>query len=296
MPRSIPASGSAELAPVASPEALGGAGPLALTSIFASLTARIGLVLTGITVATAIFGPLLTHVDPFAITGGSLVSPSMAHPMGTDALGRDLFSGVLYGARTSLIIAIAVGALAFVCGVVIGIVAGYRGGWVDDVLMRLTELFQVIPRFFLVVITVALFGPGLDRLVLTLGLTSWPVLARVVRGEVLAIRDLDFVAAAEATGATPVRVVWRELLPNVMPSVLVLTGLMFGQTLLLEASVGFLGLGDPNAMSWGMLAGQAQSFLRVAWWLALFPGIAITTAVLGTNLVADALASALRGR
>ena len=295
MPRSIPASGSAELAPVAAPETLGVRRPPALATILSTPMGRAGCVLTLATVVAGVAGPVLTRVDPFALTGTALMPPSGAHPMGTDALGRDLFSGVLYGARTSLLVAASVGVLVVVCGVGVGLVAGYRGGWLDDVLMRLTELFQVLPRFFLVVLTVALFGPGLDRLVLTLGLTSWPVLARVVRGEVLAIRELDFVRAAEATGASPARIIWRELLPNVVPSVLVLTGLMFGQTLLLEASVGFLGLGDPNAMSWGMLAGQAQSFLRVAWWLALFPGVAITIAVLGANLLADALASALRG-
>ena len=216
--------------------------------------------------------------------------------MGTDALGRDVLSGILYGARTSMLVASGVGVLALLCGLTVGMIAGYRGGWVDDVLMRTTELFQVLPRLFLVVIAVALFGTGLDRVVLTLGLTSWPVLARVIRGDVLAMCQLDFVRAAEAAGASRMRIALHELLPNVMPNALVMVGLLFGQALLVEASVGFLGLGDPNAMSWGMLAGQAQSYLRVAWWLPFFPGLAITIAVLGTNLLADALASALRGQ
>lgn len=293
---SIPASASAELAPIAAPQVVERTAASTLAAVMAQSTGRIGLVLTLATVLGGVLGPLVTRVDPFTLTGPPLLPPSLGHVIGTDALGRDLLSGVLYGARTSLVVATAVGLLAIVCGVTIGSVAGFRGGWLDDLLMRITELFQVMPRFFLVIIAVALFGPGLDRLVLTLGLTSWPVLARVVRGEVLVMRDQDFIRAAEARGASAGRILVRELLPNVAPSVLVMAGLMFGQTLLLEASIGFLGLGDPNAMSWGMLAGQAQSFLRDAWWLALFPGLAITVAVLGTNLLADSLASALRAR
>ncbi len=243
-----------------------------------------------------LLAPVLAIADPFALTGPSLSPPSVDHPMGTDALGRDLFSGVLYGTRTSLLIAAAVALLASACGVTVGIVAGYRGGLVDDLLMRITELFQVMPRFILVAVMIALFGPGLDRVVLTLGFTTWPTLARVVRGEILATRNLEFVLSAEALGATRTRIFWRVLLPQVLPSVLVLVGLMLGQVLLLEASLGFLGLGDPNTLTWGSLAGQAQGYLRVAWWLPLFPGLAITLTVLGFNLFADGLAASPQRR
>lgn len=253
---------------------------------------RVGLALTGLVLVMALFAPLLTSLDPFALTGASLLPPSPSHPMGTDALGRDLFSGVVYGARTSLIVAASVSALAFICGAGVGLLAGFRGGVVDDILMRITELLQVLPRFFLAIVAIALFGPGLDRIVLTLGLTSWPVLARVVRADVLSLRHIEFVRAAEASGASSWRILVRQLLPNVLPSAIALVGLLFGQVLLLEASLGFLGLGDPNAMSWGLLAGQAQGFLRVAWWLSFFPGLAITVAVLAVNLIADALAAA----
>ena len=234
--------------------------------------------------------------DPFATSDEVLRPPSAAHPLGTDDLGRDLFSGVVHGARVSLLVGLVSALTATVIGVAVGGIAGFAGGLIDDALMRITELFQVLPRFFLVVVAIALFGPGLDRLVLTLGLTSWPVLARVLRGEVLSMRHLEFVRAAEATGASGARVLWRHLLPNVLPSAAVLLGLLFGQVLLVEASLGFLGLGDPNALSWGVLAGQAQGYLRVAWWLPLFPGLAITVAVLGSNLLADALSTALGGR
>lgn len=253
---------------------------------------RVGLALVVLVLGMALLGPSLAPHDPFAITGGSLVAPSMRYPMGTDALGRDVFSGVLYGARASLLVAGGVSIIVLVVGTTVGTLAGYRGGWIDDVLMRMTEVFQVIPRFFFAVVAIALFGPGLDRMVLVIGLTSWATLARVVRGEVIATRDLDFVRAAEAMGASATYIVRQQLLPSVLPTLVVTLGLLFGQVLLLEATLGFLGLGDPGAISWGMMAAQSQGFLRVAWWLALFPGLAITCTVLGVNLLADAFSSA----
>ncbi|MDP3984185.1 MAG: ABC transporter permease [Acidimicrobiia bacterium] len=238
----------------------------------------------------------LAPYDPFDPIGPSLDPPSASYVMGTDALGRDLFSGVLFGARTSLSVAAAVGLIVLVIGVIVGTVAGYRGGWVDDVLMRLTEVFQVLPRFFLALIVIALFGPGIDRLVLVLGFTSWAMLARVVRAEVLTLKEREFIEASIATGASPARIVVREIIPNVLPSVTVVLALLLAQVMLLEASLGFLGLGDPNVISWGYLAGQAQRFLRVAWWLSVFPGAAILVAVLGLNLVGDALTDSFGGR
>lgn len=259
-------------------------------------TAIFGAGLLTAIVTVALLAPMLATADPYSLAGPSLAPPAPAHLMGTDVLGRDLYSGLLYATRTSLLIATATGLLASVCGLSVGIVAGYRGGIVDDLLMRFTELFQVLPRFILVAVIIALLGPGIDRVILTLGLTSWPVLARVVRGEVLATRNLEFVLSAEALGATRLRIFWRVLMPQVLPSVLVLVGLTLGQVLLIEASLGFLGLGDPNTLTWGMLAGQAQGYLRVAWWLPLFPGLAITLTVLGFNLLADGLSAMIQRR
>ncbi len=286
---------SAELAPIAAPSVSRFYRSSTLGTIARLTTGRIGLALMAATLAMALLAPVLATSDPLALTGPPLSPPSFGHPMGTDALGRDLFSGVLHGARASLVAALAVVVLAFVCGATIGMAAGYHGGVLDDILMRTTELFQVVPRFFLVIVVIALFGPGLDRLVLLLGLTSWPVLARVLRGEVMAMRQLDFVRAAQARGASTARIIWRELLPNVLPSALVVLGLLFGQVLVIEGSLGFLGLGDPSVLTWGVLAGQSQGFLRVAWWLVLFPGLAISLAVLGANLLADAIATGMRG-
>jgi peptide/nickel transport system permease protein len=256
----------------------------------------VGLALTLTVVAIALLAGALAPADPFAPVGPPLAPPSPAHPMGTDALGRDLLSGVLYGARTSLLVAASAGAIALVVGALVGTVAGYRGGLADDGLMRVTELFQVLPRFFLALVVIALFGPGLDRLVLVLGFTSWALLARVLRAEVLSLRTQEFVAAAVAAGATDARVLRREILPNALPAGTAYLGLLLAQVILIEASLGFLGLGDPNAISWGYLAGQAQRFLRVAWWLAFFPGAAIAVTVLGLNLLGDALTEVLAGR
>lgn len=252
-------------------------------------SAIIGLALTVALLVIAALADQIAPYDPLALVGPPLIAPSDTYLMGTDDLGRDLFSGVVHGTRTSLAIASGVGALVLVIGLAIGLVAGYRGGITDDLLMRFTELFQVLPRFFLAIVVIALFGPGLDRLIIVLGFTSWPTLARIVRAQALSLREREFVEAARALGASELRIISHDILPNVLPAALVMLALVMGQVLLLEASLGFLGLGDPNAVSWGYLAGQAQRFLRVAWWLSLFPGLALVLAVLAFNLLADGL-------
>jgi peptide/nickel transport system permease protein len=253
----------------------------------------VGIVLTGAVVAVGLLAPVLAPFDPFAVVGPSLSPPSAAHPMGTDALGRDLLSGVVFGARTSMLVAGLVGLLVLLIGVVVGTVSSYLGGWVDDALMRVTELFQVLPRFFLAIVVIAFFGASLGLLVLVLGLTSWALLARVVRAEVLSLKEREFVEAARASGASGARIVVQEILPNALPAGLAFLGLILAQVLLIEASLGFIGLGDPNVVSWGYLASQAQRFLRVAWWMSVFPGAAIAVAVLGLNLLSDAVTDVL---
>jgi peptide/nickel transport system permease protein len=256
----------------------------------------VGAAMTLLLVVVGLLAPLLAPFDPFAVDGPPLSPPSSAHPMGTDALGRDLLSGVIYGARTSLLIAAGVATMVVLIGTAVGLLSGYLGGWVDDVLMRGTEMFQVLPRFFLALVVIAFFGPGLDRLVLLLGLTSWPLLARVIRAEVFSLRHREFIEAARVQGASRARILLREILPNALPPGIALLGLVVAQVILLEASLGFLGLGDPTVTSWGTLASEAQRFLRVAWWLSLFPGLAILLAVLGLNLLGDAVTDALSGR
>lgn len=255
--------------------------------------AGLGALLAGTTLTLALAAPWLAAFDPWAITGPSLVPPTLRHPMGTDALGRDLWSAVVWGARTSWLVGLATAFVAVGIGVAVGTLSGLRGGRTDHALMRTTEFFQTLPRFFLAILVIALFGPGLDRIVLVLALTSWTGVARIARSEVVSLRERDFVRAAHATGASGLQVAVGELLPNVLPVATVLFGLMVGRVMLVEASLSFLGLGDPAAVSWGALAGQGQAFLRSAWWLAAFPGAAIAAAVLGLNLLVDALGEAL---
>jgi len=255
----------------------------------------VGLVLTLVVVIAGLLAGRVTASDPFRTAGDPLLAPSGAHLMGTDNLGRDLLTAVMHGARTSMVVVLGVMALASVAGLAVGVVAGYRGGWVDDLLMRVTELFQAVPRFFLVLLIVALFGAGLDNLIYVLALTSWPALARVVRADVLSVRDRDYVEAARSIGASDRRIVVRHVLPNVLPTALVVIALTGSRIILLEASLSFLGLGDPEVMSWGYLVSNAQRFLRVAWWMSVFPGLAIAITVLGINLMSDALNDILSG-
>jgi peptide/nickel transport system permease protein len=244
-------------------------------------------------ITVALLASRLAPGDPFASVAAPLQSPSGLHLMGTDDLGRDLFTGVVHGARTSLVVAGAVTVLALLLGVTVGAISGWRGALVDDLLMRFTEFVQVVPRFFVAVVVIALFGPGLDRLVLLLGLTSWPLIARVVRAEVLSLKTRDFIEAARSLGTPAPRILWREILPGVLPAAIVVASVNAGGVILLEAGLSFLGLGDPHVVSWGYLANNAQRFLRVAWWMVLFPGAAIALAVLGFNLVGDSLSDAL---
>ncbi|HET9442949.1 MAG TPA: ABC transporter permease [Acidimicrobiales bacterium] len=293
MPGSIPASGTAELPTVAVPD-VGVAQRGLLRRLATRPAGAVGIALTAVFVAAAVTAPVLAPADPFAVDGPSLAAPSRHYLFGTDALGRDGLSGVLHGARTTLIVAAAVGAMVLVIGTTVGAVAGWLGGRVDDLLMRFTEFLQVLPRFFLALMVIALFGPGIDRLILVLGLTSWALFARVVRAETLSLREREFVEAARAAGSSGLRIVVQEILPNALPAATVYLGLLLAQVMLIEASLGFLGLGDPNVMSWGRLAAEGQRFLRVAWWLAVFPGMAVVLAVLGLNLLADGLTRALR--
>lgn len=252
--------------------------------------------LLGIVLLVAVFADVLAPADPFAARFDSLAPPSADHWMGTDRFGRDVFSGIVYGTRRSLLVAGITGAIVMVLGVAVGVTSGYRGGWIDDVLMRVTELVQTLPILFIAILVVAMYGPGTVQLILTLSLMMWSWLARVVRSEVLSLREREFVEAAVASGASHLRICVREILPNALPSAIVMLGLILAQVILLEAFLGFLGLGDTNVMSLGRLAGEAQSLLRVAWWLPFFPGVAILVAALGLNLMSDAINDVLGGR
>ena len=238
----------------------------------------------------------IAFYDPFATSDEVLRPPSAAHPLGTDDLGRDLFSGVVHGARVSLLVGLVSALTATVIGVAVGGIAGFAGGLIDDALMRVTELFQVIPRFFLALIVVALLGSSVWLIVLLLGLTYWPGTARLLRAQVLTLRTRDYVLAARALGVSESRILVRHVLPGALPPIVTQTALHVGGAILIEAGLSFLGLGDRNVVSWGALLNDAQQFVRTAWWMSAFPGLAITLTVLSTNLVADGLNEAWDAR
>lgn len=248
-----------------------------------------GLLLVMSAAIVALLADVLAPVDPWSSVAKPFQLPSLAYPLGTDDLGRNLLAGVIHGTRTSLLVSLTAAGVSAMIGIGLGAISGYFGGNFDDILMRFTEFFQVIPRFFLTLVAVALFQPGLLTITLVLGLTSWPMTARLLRAQVLSVREREYVIAAQALGAGPLAVLWRHILPNTLAPIVVHTSLMIGQMMLTEASLAFLGLGDPNNISWGYLLNNAQPFLRTAWWLALFPGLAIVLAVLGFNLVGDGL-------
>lgn len=262
---------------------------LVSSGLLATPAALLGTVLVSLVLLGALLAGVIGHFDPFESVARPLQPPSAAHPMGTDDLGRDVLTGVLYGARASLFIVICVVGIAAPLGIAIGLASGYRRGPADALLMRFTEIFQTIPHFFLAVIVIALFGAGTNRVIVVLGLTLWPMLARVVRAETMSVSQREFVEAARSLGVSEARIVLRHVLPNVMPPATVVITLMGATVILLEAALGFIGLGDPSVMSWGYLANNAQRFLRTAWWMAVFPGVAIMVAVLGLNLLGDAL-------
>lgn len=244
----------------------------------------------------ALFGPLLIPASPFQLTDDRLVGPSGAHPLGTDNLGRDILTGVVHGARTSLLVGLLATGIAVVIGGLMGALAGYYRGRVDDLIMRTTEVFQVIPRFFLALVIVAIFGATLWGIIAVIAVLSWPEIARLLRAEFLSLRERQFVEAARAYGASDARLIFREILPNGLSPVIVAASLMVASSILLEAGLSFLGLGDPNVMSWGTMLNNSQQYIRRAPWMAVFPGVAIFLTTFGLSLVADGLNDALNPR
>ena len=238
----------------------------------------------------ASFGPLLTPYDPENIGIGSrATAPGLTYWMGTDELGRDVFSRAVYGVRVSLLVGIVAAAASTVLGVVIGSLAGYFGGLLDHALMRFTEVFQVIPQFFLAVVLVALFSASVFNIIVAIAVLTWPVIARLTRSEFLSLKSRQFVDAARLSGAGHTRVIFVEILPNAMGPVIVSGTLLVGRAMLTEAGLSFLGLGDPSRVSLGVMLYQARPFIQFAWWAAMFPGLLIFLAVLSTNLVGDGL-------
>lgn len=260
--------------------------------------AAIGLVILLIVILTAVLGPLIYTDSPWRMVQRPFLPPFTVEglPLGTDALGRDVMAGLVYGARVSLLVGLVSTVVALVIGVPIGAAAGYFGGLVDDALMRFTEFFQTIPSFALAIVLLAIFQPSLFYVILAIAVVSWPPVARLVRGEVLSLRSREYVEAATLSGQSTFQIITRQILPNALPPIIVLASLMVATAILLESSLSFLGLGDPNVMSWGYMIGTARTVIRTAWWLSFIPGVAILLTVLAMNLIGEGLNDALNPR
>ncbi|MCA1630947.1 MAG: ABC transporter permease [Acidobacteria bacterium] len=261
-----------------------------------SRTAVFGLVVLSLFLLAAVFADLIAPRDPQKTTGQTLRAPCAENPFGTDDLGRDVFSGVVHGARVSILIGVGVAISSGLIGVIVGATAGYAGGRTDDLLMRLTELFLIPPRFFLALVAAALFGSTFYTLIAVLAVTYWGTTARLVRAEVMSVKGKMFVEAARAVGATHARILLREIMPSALPVVITHVMLTVGAVILVEAGLGFIGLGDSSRISWGYMLHNGEHFMRDAWWMIFFPAAAISLLVLALNAVGDALNRALDPR
>jgi peptide/nickel transport system permease protein len=260
--------------------------------------AVLGLGLFALVAATAIVGPLVYRTDPWALVTRPFLWPGdrAGFPLGSDAMGRDVLAGLIHGAYVSLIVGLAASAAAMGIGVTIGAVAGYFRGWIDDALMRLTEVFQTVPNFIFVIVLVAIFKPSIGKIVLAIGVVSWPPIARLVRAQFLSLRGQEFVQSCVVVGMSEARIIWTQILPNCLAPVIVLASILVATAILVEAGLAFLGLGDPNVMSWGKMIGEGRGSLRTAWYLSALPGCAIVLTVLGLNLVGEGLNDAFNPR
>ncbi len=265
-------------------------------SIRSSKTSIFALLLLMLFVLGAGFAQRVAPRDPLKTSDKTLRPPSREFFCGTDDLGRDVFSGVVHGARTSITTGLTVAQLSGLWGVLIGLVAGYAVGFLDDLLMRLTELFLVPPRFFMALVIAAIFGASHFTVIIILTITYWPFTARLVRAEVMSLKERSFVEAARAMGATPTRILFRQILPNALPLIVTQVILMIGGVILIEAGLDFIGLGDRNHISWGYMLHNGQHFIRDAWWMVVFPMLAVSLLVFALNVLGDALNRALDPR
>ena len=256
----------------------------------------LGLVLAAAAVLAALAAPILAPHNPFIgdMTQGLRPPGTPGHPLGTDQLGRDTLSRVLYGARVALFIGLCTVLVTAIVGGLLGLLAGFFGGWSGQVLMRLCDVQLSFPFILLALTINAIVGLGLRNIIISLSAAGWVVYARVVRGEVLSVKQRDFVQAAAALGTSRARILFRHILPNVAPSIIIVASLQFSQFIVAEAAISFLGFGvQPPTPAWGSMLSESRDFLYVAWWLAAFPGAALALTALGVNLVGDWLRDVL---
>ena len=260
-------------------------------------SAVFGLGVILLVIIMAVTANFLYPFDPFRLAGKPLSGPGMnGFLLGSDSLGRDVAAGIVHGAKTSLLIGLIATLVAVLIGIVFGAFSGYYGGRLDDFLMRVTEIFQTIPSFIFAILLVAIMKPSIVSIVISIAVVSWPGVARLVRGEFLALKSREFVQACHTLGMSDLRIMLREILPNCMSPIIVIGSLMVATAILIESGLAFLGLGDPNIMSWGFQIGAGRTMLRSAWWVCTFPGVAILITVLAINLVGEGLNDALNPR
>ncbi|RPD94020.1 ABC transporter permease [Candidatus Pantoea deserta] len=257
-----------------------------------------GLIILLLVVVMALTAPWLYPGDPLDMVASPLLPPGAdrAWPLGTDAMGRDLTAAIFHGARVSLLTGVGATLTGLIAGMLIGGLSGYFGGVTDNLLMRITTLFQTMPAFLLVIIILAISTPSAELITLSIGVTTWPTIARLVRAEFRSLRESDFVLAARCQGFSDWHIMVREMLPNALPAILVTSSVMVASAILMEAALSFLGLGDPNVVSWGFLIGSGREMLRTDWYLTAEPGLALVITLLGLNLLGDALNDALNPR
>lgn len=260
-------------------------------------SAVLGLSILIAVIAMAACASLIFPEDPFKLAGKPMSPPGEnGFLLGSDTLGRDVASGIAHGARTSLMIGGLATAVAVLIGGVLGGLAGYYGGWTDDILMRVTEMFQTIPSFVFAILIVAIMKPSIQSIVIAIAVVSWPAVARLVRGEFISLRNREFIQACHSVGMSDIRIMMAEILPNCLSPIIVAGSLMVATAILIESGLSFLGLGDPNIISWGFQIGAGRTVLRSAWWVCTFPGVAILLTVLAINLVGEGLNDALNPR
>ena len=263
--------------------------------LIATRNGAIGLFLVAVVLCTGILAPLVTPYDPYAIDMDTALSPpSLAHPLGTDFFGRDVLSRLIIGARISLQVSILARLIAVVLGTILGLCAGYFGGRVDGIIMRLADITLAYPALLLLIAVIAAVGPSLASLIIALGVVGWAGVARLVRAQVISIKEREFVLAIRSIGGSPLTIITRHLLPNCSSQLIVIYSMGLGMAVMAESSMSFLGLGaQPPLPSWGSMISSGLDYLRVAPWLSLAPGVAITMVVLGFNMLGDALRDVL---
>ena len=274
------------------------AGRRELRVFLSNPNALFGLAFLSLVILMAIVAPILFPGDPLGMVARPFIWPGQdaAYPLGTDSMGRDVLAGIVHGARISLFVGLAATSLGLGVGVTVGAIAGYFGGWVDDVLVRIIEIFQTLPNFVLLVVLVAIAQPSALTVTVAIAIVSWPMVARLTRAEFRAIRAKDYVMAARSLGFGRARIIFQEILPNALPPLIVTASVMVASAILMESALSFMGLGDPNVVSWGSMIGTGRELIRTAWYLTLLPGLAIVFTVLALNLIGDGLNDALNPR